>query len=602
MNGTDLKQRLAAILAADAVGYSRLMAGDDRATVAALDTARAVFRTRIAGNQGRVIDMAGDSVLAVFETATGAVAAALAIQKDIHTLAEPVSEDRRMRFRIGVHLGDVIEKADGTVYGDGVNIAARLEGLAEPGGITISDAVYGAVRGKVGARFADQGEQQVKNIAYPVRAFAVHPETEAPGRPATASSVVGPNTGDAGSAIAVPAPADRPSVAVLPFTNMSGNPEQEYFSDGITEDIITDLSKVAGLMVVARNSSFAYKNRSPDVRTVGRELGVASVLEGSIRRAGNRVRITAQLIDATTGGHLWAERYDRDLTDIFALQDEVTHRIVEALSVTLRPAEKAQLANSRTSNVEAHDCFLRGRELLLGPTKNREIFDSVVAAFRRAIELDSGYAEPYAGLAMAYCLDFQNRWANTPDALDLAVFFAAQAVEKGPGDPYAHYVAAVVTFWQRDLVRAQAQADEALSLNPNYALAFGTRGLIEIYLGHPLVAIPFIQRAIRLDPVFTQQYVHFLGSAYLVAGQFEAAAAAFRERIRLAPRTDLSRAFLASALGHLGELDEARRVWGELKDVNPKYSFTGHLARLPFRNEADLDRIREGHAKAGLSD
>jgi len=355
--------------------------------------------------------------------------------------------------------------------------------------------------------------------------------------------------------------------------------------------------------VVARNSSFAYKNKSPDVRTVGRDLGVKAVLEGSIRRAGNRLRITAQLIDASTGGHLWAERYDRDITDIFALQDEVTQRIVEALKVTLRPAERALLANSRTSNVEAHDCFLRGREFMVNTiNKDRQFFDRVVAIFRRAIELDPAYAEPYGGLAMAYCLDFQNRWADTPDALGVAANFAAQAIEKGPDDPYAHYTAAVIAFWQRDLARAVVEADKALALNPNHSLAYGTRGLIDIYLGRPLAVVPNIQRAILLDPVFTQQYLHFLGSAYLVAGQFEPAVNAFRERIRLAPKTDMSRAFLACALGHLGELDEARRVWSELKDVNPKYSLAGHLARLPFQNDADLDRIRDGLARAGLPD
>ena len=383
---------------------------------------------------------------------------------------------------------------------------------------------------------------------------------------------------------------------------MSGDPEQEYFSDGITEDIITDLSKIAGLMVVARNSSFAYKNKSPDVRIVGRELGVASVLEGSIRRAGNRVRITAQLIDAATGGHLWAERYDRDLADIFELQDEVTLQIVEALKVKLRPAEKALLASSRTSNVEAHDCFLRGRELSLGSTNNRDVFERMIAAFKRAIELDPAYAEPYAGLAFAYCLDFQNHWADTPDALGLAAHFAAQAIEKGPNEPYVHCVAAIIKFWQRDLEAAKAAAEKALALNPNYALAYGSRGLIELYLGHPLAAIPHIERAMRLDPAFTHQYVHFLGSAYLVAGQYDAAAAAFRERIRLMPKTDLSRAFLASALGHLGEFADAQHVWHELKDINPRYSFEEHLARLPFQNQADGEKIREGLAKAELPD
>ncbi len=605
MTGTDFKQRLVAILAADAAGYSRLMAGDDRSTVAALDAARNVFRAQIEAHQGRVIDMAGDSVLALFETAIGAVAAALKIQQEVNALAAAVPQDRRMLFRIGVHLGDVIEKIDGTIYGDGVNIAARLQGLAEPGSSMISDAVHGAVRGKLGARFVDQGEQQVKNIAHAVRVFAVHAENDTPGPGSRAAGMDGSSRGKAHAAITpmnLPLPG-KPSIAVLPFTNMSGDAEQEYFSDGITEDIITDLSRIAGLMVVARNSSFAYKHKSPDVRTVGRELGVMSVLEGSIRRAGNRLRITAQLIDATTGGHLWAERYDRDITDIFALQDEVTQRIVDALKVTLRPAERALLASSRTSNVEAHDCFLRGRELMVNTVnKNRAFFDLVVATYRRAIELDPGYAEPFGGLAMAYCLDFQNHWSDTPDALDVAAHFAAQAIEKGPGEPYAHYASAVVTMWRRDLVLALAQADKALVLNPNYALAYGTRGLIETYLGHPLAAIPMIERAILLDPVFTQQYMHFLGSAYLVAGQFDAAAASFRERIRLAPKTDLSRAFLASALGHLDEVDEARRVWSELKDISPKYSLAGHLARLPFQNDTDLARIKEGLAKAGLPD
>ena len=368
--------------------------------------------------------------------------------------------------------------------------------------------------------------------------------------PATVAEPAPSNSGKAGPASAAMAHAlpDKPSIAVLPFTNMSGDPEQEYFSDGISEDIIT-----------------------------------------------------AQLIDAASGGHLWAERYDRDVTDIFALQDEVTQRIVEALKVMLRPVEKALLANVRTHSIEAHDCFLRGRELMVNTVhKNREFFNQVVATFRLAIKLDPAYAEPYGGLGMVYCLDFQNRWADTPDALDVAAHFAAQAIEKGPSEPYAHYVAAVISFWKRDHLRAMAEAKAALALNPNYALAYGTHGLIEIYSGHPRAAIPNIERAILLDPVFSQQYIHFLGSAHLVAGQFEAAIDAFRERIRLAPKTDLSRAFLACALGHLGQLDEARRVWTELMDVNPKYSLAEHLARLPFQNVADLDRIKEGLAKAEL--
>ena len=592
-------RKLAAILAADVVGYSRLAGADEDRTLARLRALRSdLIDPTIAVHHGRVVKRTGDGALVEFRSVVDAVRCAIEVQNAMLERNAGVPPDRRIEFRIGIHIGDVVEESDGDLMGDGVNIAARLEGVAAPGAICLSEDAYRQVRARLDLSVSDLGNTQLKNIAEPIRVYSLQV-----GVSATAGHPIVPQAAPAQPAAAAPSELpEKPSIAVLPFTNMSRDPEQEYFSDGITEDIITDLSKIAGLMVVARNSSFAYKNKSPDVRTVGRELGVTSVLEGSIRRAGNRVRITAQLIDATTGGHLWAERYDRDLTDIFAVQDEVTLQIVDALKVTLRPAEKALMADSRTSNVEAHDCFLRGRELSLGSTNNRDRFEQMIAAFKRAIELDPAYAEPYAGLGFAYCLDFQNHWADTPDALDLAARFAAQAIEKGPNEPYVHCVAAIIKFWQRDLEAAKAAAEKALALNPNYALAYGTRGLIELYLGHPLAAIPHIERAMRLDPGFTHQNAHFLGSAYLVAGQYDAAAAAFRERIRLMPKTDLSRAFLASALGHLGESAEAQRVWHELKDVNPRYSFEEHLARLPFQNQADADKIRQGLAKAGLPD
>jgi adenylate cyclase len=395
---------------------------------------------------------------------------------------------------------------------------------------------------------------------------------------------------------------DKPSIAVLPFQNMSGDPEQEYFADGISEDIITDLSKIGGLLVIARNSSFAYKGKSADVRTIGRELGVRSVLEGSIRRVNNRVRITAQLINAADSAHLWAERYDRDLTDIFAVQDEVTHHIVDALKIKLTPNEAARIAVIPTKSLEAHDLFLRGRELIFGHRWTRNIFNELVALMTRAIELDQDYAEAYAGLGFAHSQDFHNRFTDSPDSLDVADNFVNIAIEKSPTVPFAHWVAAAVALFKGNLERAKRESEIALTLNPNYALACGTRGNAEIYSGHPLAAIPFIERAMRLDPAFTQQYLHFLGSAYLVAGEYEAAAASFRERIRLAPETDLSRGLLVSALGHLGDIDEARRIWAELKQVNPKYSSAKHLARLPFSNPADAARIKDGFDKAGLSD
>jgi len=377
-----VRQRLAAILAADVAGYSRLMAGDERATVAALDSARAVFRGHIDAHQGRVIDMAGDSVLAVFDTATGAVAAALAVQDGLAAMAQAVSEDRRMRFRIGVHLGDIMEKPDGTVYGDGVNIAARLEGLAEPGGITVSDSVQGAVRGKVAASFIDQGEQQVKNIAHPVRAFRVDAENSAPRISASHPELALP---------AKPSIAGLPSIAVLPFANMSGDPEQEYFADGIVEDIITALARIQLFFVIARNSSFTYKGKAVDIKQVGRELGVRYVLEGSIRKAGNRVRITGQLIEAENGSHVWADRFEGTLDDIFDLQDRITESVVGAIEPSIRRAEIDRVRLRPTNSLDAYDLCLRAVQNLR-PGASRSALDEALGFLRRAIDLDPTFS------------------------------------------------------------------------------------------------------------------------------------------------------------------------------------------------------------------
>ena len=394
---------------------------------------------------------------------------------------------------------------------------------------------------------------------------------------------------------------EKPSIAVLPFDDMSGDQEQEFFSDGITEDIITDLSKVAGLLVIARHSSFAYKGKNVDIRAVGRELGVRSVLEGSIRRAGNRVRITAQLIDAADGGHLWAERYDRDLTDIFAVQDEVTLQIVSALKVTLSPAEKARVGETGTSDVAAHDAFLHGRELILAATKTRAAFEQSIEYFNKATVLDPGYGAPYAGIAMAHNVNFHNHFTDdASQALEIATGFADKAVVLSPNDPFVHFVAAVIATFQGDFARVATEVDAVLALNPNSAVAYGTRGMADIYAGDPLSAIPQLEKAARLDPASTQHNLHYLATAHLTAGKYEAAAALFRERIRLVPGTDISRAFLASALGHLGRVDEAREVWRELMEINPNYSFDAHVGRLPFRNPADVDRIRNGLTATGL--
>ena len=582
-------RRLVAIVAADVVGYSRMMGADEAGTLTALKRHReTLFNPAVAAHKGRVVKLVGDGTLVEFSSVVDAVQCALAIQRAIK--AEAQAGGNGVTLRIGINLGDVIIDGD-DIYGDGVNVAARLESLAEPGGICLASIVNESVGNRVNVALTDAGEVTVKNIDRPIRVWKWHPDRD-------------PVAEQPRREVGEPAKERReqPSIAVLPFDNMSGDPEQEYFSDGISEDIITDLSKIAGLLVIARNSSFTYKGKSVDIRTVGRELGVTSVLEGSIRRAGNRVRITAQLIDTANGAHLWAERYDRDLTDIFELQDEVTHQIVEALKVNLTTAESARITETPTRSIEAHDLFLRGREALLGTRKTKQMFELAVACFTKAIELDPDYAEPYVGLSRAYMHDFQNHWSGRTDSKELSAHYSRIGLEKDPDLPYAHFMAGMVRFWGRDLAGCTKEIEKALVLNPNYVLAMGTRGLAKIYDGAPLDAIPDLERAVRLDPLMGHQYWHFIGSAYLVAGQYGKAVEAFRQRIRLAPDTDLSRGLLIAALGHLGEIEEAQRVRADLKTISPKYSFTGHVGRLPFTNPADSDRIREGFAKAGLPD
>jgi adenylate cyclase len=583
-------RRLAAILAADIAGYSALMGADEARTVSDLKGHQAVVLPMVAEFGGRIIDTAGDGILAEFSSVVNAVECAVAIQRAMAERNTAVELARRMQFRVGINLGDVIYDSE-RIFGDGINIAARLEGIAEPGGICVSAKVRDEIDGKMNFVYQDLGERQLKNIARPVRAYSIRLDA-APAQPTPAPPLQ---------------PDDRPSIAVLPFTNMSGDPEQEYFSDGISDDIITDLSKVGGLTVIARNSSFTYKGRAVDVRAVGRELAVRSVLEGSIRRAGQRVRITAQLIDTASGAHVWADRYDRDLTDIFAVQDDVTHRIVEALKVTLSPAENARLADSGTPNIEAYDCYLRGRELIsapvgIGKTKNREALEQAAKFFMRALELDPDYSLAYAGLSMSYNLDYQNRWSDDPDSsLPLSKRYAELAVEKNPKEPFARLCMSWAAIFEKDLDRAKSEAETALSCNPNYASAYAVLGTIHTYLGRPLEAIAMIERATRLDPVASKHYLHFLGTAHLLAGKYDTAAVLLRRRIFLVPGTDFSRAILASALGYLGEVDEARRVWRELEEINPTYSFREFFDRRPFRQE-DVERVAEGLAKAGLTE
>ncbi len=565
MSTSDLRQRLAAILAADAAGYSRLMSADERATVAALDAARAAFKKQIESNQGRVIDMAGDSVLAVFETAIGAVSAALAVQKALCTVTNEQPEHRRMRFRIGVHLGDVMEKADGTVYGDGVNIAARLQGLAEPGGITVSDSVRTAVRTKVAADFEDQGEQQVKNIVEPVRAFRVRVDGAAAPKRATAEAQSRATAG-------------MPSIAVLPFQNMSGEADQEYFSDGITEDLITDLSNLSGVLVIARNSTFTYKGRSVDVRQVGREFNVSHVLEGSVRRAGGRVRITAQLVESASGHHVWAERYDRNLEDVFAIQDEITQKIVTALDVRLLHGEQAAGWRKSLRRPEALDAYYRGLDLFNRVT--REANAEAAHCFEQVIGLEPDSPLGHLGMAWIHLSAFRYGWSDSPpESLKRAAALAGRALELDERCSDAHALLGYYHLVKGVHDQAIAAGERAVALSPNHADNTANLACSYAVSDRPAEAIPLLQRAIRLSPVYPTWYLNILGFANFRAGQHDDAEAALKLALQREPANARCRMLLAWVHHSRGRIDEARREAQEilrqdptfrLKDVEPQ--------------------------------
>jgi adenylate cyclase len=575
-----MQRRLSAILAADIAGYSALMAADEARTVRDLKGHQAVVLPMVGEFAGRIIDTAGDGILAEFPSVVNAVKCALAIQSKMAERNAAIEPDRRMQFRVGINIGDVVY--DGArIYGDGINVAARLEGIAEAGGICISGKVYEEVEGRIDLSCHDIGEQQLKNIARPVRAYRVRLDGIAP--------------------TATPAPAlpAKPSIAVLPFLNMSGDPEQEFFADGITEDLITDLSKASGLFVIARNSSFAYKGRSVKVQEIGRDLGVRFVLEGSVRKAGNRVRITAQLIDSGNGGHLWAERFDRDLTDIFSTQDEVVEKIVGALSVTFTRGEQQRLHRRGTASVEAYETWLRARASLTRGT--RESVAQAKAMYRRAIEIDGNFPAPHAGLALAGISDYSSGWAADPaQELDEAETWARRALELNDQDPVGHMALGNVLMWRRNHEGALAEFRRMIELDPNFAQGHSATGMALMYAGRSADALQPIATAMRLDPHYPPVVLHFLAQANFSLGQYEVAAQLLRDRIVRNPATESSRMLLAACYGHLGRLDEARATWAELLEINPEFSLMQRERVMPYRDAGDFRRIVEGLAKAGL--
>ncbi len=577
-----MERRLAAILAADVVGYSRLMEADEEATLTTLNAYRQVIDGLIADHRGRVFGSAGDSVVAEFASPVEAVRCAIAIQTEIEGRNADLPEDRRMRLRIGVNLGDVMAEGD-NLFGDGVNVAARLEEIAEPGDVCISAKVHDEVAGKTNGVFIDAGQHRVKNIAAPIHMW----------RWSEASEAGEPRRSD--EALALP---DKPSIAVLPFTNMSGDAEQEYFSDGITEDIITDLSKISGLFVVARNAVFLYKGKAVSPVDVSRDLGVSYVVEGSVRKAGNRMRISAQLIDPPTGYRIWAERYDRDVTDIFALQDEITEKIVGALEVKLTKGEQEQVASRYTDNLEAYDYFLRGRAYQTRSTKERNT--QAREMFEKAIALDPSFAGAYAQLSYSHYRDWRYQWSDDPRALDRALQAAQKAVNLDDSLPLAHSFLGWAHLWKKQHEEAIAEAKRAIELDPNFAEGYARLGEILNYAGRPDEGVNLLKQAMHLDPHFPAIYLFFLGYGHYGMGQYEEAIAALKRSLTQNPDHFSPHRILAVIFSELGREEEAQAEVAEMLRISPNATLRGQKERMPFKDESTLERYMEGLRKAGL--
>jgi adenylate cyclase len=544
----------------------------------------------IAVHNGRVIKRTGDGALVEFRSVVDAVRCAMEVQHGMIERNAGVPQDRRIEFRIGIHLGDVVEESDGDLMGDGVNIASRLEGVAAPGAICLSEDAYRQVKARLDLSVSDLGNTQLKNIAEPIRVYSLRVGTTEAKATATSQPVTSRPTTELPPKL---------SIAVLPFANMSGDAEQEYFADGISEDIITSLSKLPQLFVIARNSSFTFKGKNVHVQEVGRNLGVRYVLEGSVRKSGNRVRITAQLIDAASGGHLWAERFDRDLTDIFAVQDDVTQQIVGALAINLTEGDRQRLAPEHTGNIEAYDFFLRGRELWHRLTKETNV--AARDLLQRAIKLDPNFASAHAFLALTHVLDYLNGWSlSPPNSRGQAEELATRAVALDDRDPRAHWALSIVELYSRRHEVAISEAQRAIVLNPNFAEGHVSLGEALNYSARADEALKHFDRAKVLNPYFPDVLLHFQALASFHLGRYEQAVGLLKERLTRNPVTDVSRALLAASYGHLGRFDEARAAWQEVFRVNPDYSLEYRRKVLPYKNPDDFELVVDGLRKAGL--
>ena len=582
-----MERRLAAIMAVDVVGYARLIRADEEGTIAALKALRAdLVGPKLSEHNGRIVKLMGDGMLAEFPSVVDAVRAAVETQQAMAEHNSGLPEDKRIEFRVGINLGDVVIDGD-DIHGDGVNVAARLEGMAEPGGICISGMVYEGVRDRIDIPFEDMGEQEVKNIARPIRVWRWSEAVRA-GPTVTGSKPL-------------PLP-DKPSIAVLPFENMSGDAEQEYFSDGISEDIITELSKFHELFVIARNSSFTYKGRAVDVKQIGRELGVRYVVEGSVRKAASRVRITAQLIDAASGSHIWADRYDGALDDIFDLQDDIATGVVGAIQPQLHRAEVERVRHKRPESLDAYDFALRGLAHMneLTPEGTAE----GLKQFLKAIEADPGYARAYASASWCYRRKVQLHGMVLSDEDKARSIDLARAALKADSiDPYVLWQAGLTAaFVEGDFDAAVLYIDRSLSLNSNSTRAWMASGMVRCCIGDPETAIEHANRAIRLSPFDMAMWVAHgvLAIAHMQLADYEEAAAWARKSVRQHRYNLPAYHSLGASQAQLGRIDDARRTIESLLELDPALTLTRLEQIYPVAGYRNLDGYLEGLRKAGL--
>jgi adenylate cyclase len=579
-----VQRRLAAILAADVVGYSRLMGSDEEGTLAALKASqREVIDPKVSEHRGRIVNSPGDSILIEFASAVDAAQCAVEIQNEMAERNSIIPEDRRVEFRIGINVGDIIVDNDGSIYGDGVNIAARVESLARPGTICLSEDAFKQIRGKVAIHASDMGEHQLKNIAHLVRAYQVQLD---------------------GNATKIPALPDKPSIAVLPFSNLSDDPKQEYFADGMTEEIITALSKVHWFFVISRNSSFSYKGKMVELKQAGRELGVRFFLEGSIRRAGNRVRVTAQLIDAISGHHVWAERYDRDLVDIFLVQDEITEQVVSAIEPRLYAVEGIRAKRKPPDSLDAWECVVRALSLMNNRTKS-EVNDAR-ELLQKAIALDPGYALAYALLSFATTLGVHMGWDQREDVLATAWDNAHKALQLDADDPWGHLAVGYLLVWSKRVADGLVEYEKALAINPNFAIAYYLIALANVFLGRGEEALAHADTAARLSPRdllargHAGVYNAVRATAYFVSGQYRDSTEFARKAIAESPNLVPAHRMLVISSALAGEVEEARLALQNLKRLAPEISLKRAEEMTPLVRDQDRRNYLEGFRLAGL--